>query len=78
MAEEKNGPSSNTSGEDLTAEREDLEASSVKTPSFTPMTAEDFLGYCRNEVPKATKFGFAQLALLYALINNSVCIIQTA
>jgi hypothetical protein len=78
MVEEKNEPSSNTSGEDLTAEREDLEEACVRTPSFAPMTPEDFLGYCRNEVPKATKFGFAQLALLYALINNSVCIIQMA
>ena len=78
MAEEKDGPSSETPGEDFTAEKGDLEEASVRTPAVTPMTAEDFLGYCRNEVPNTTKYGFAQLALLYSVINNSVCIIQMA
>jgi hypothetical protein len=77
--EEKDGESSKPPGEDPTAEKEeDLEAGSVRTPSITPMTAGDFLGYCRNEVPNATKFGFAQLALLYSLINNAVCIVNIA
>jgi hypothetical protein len=31
-----------------------------------------FTTICRNEVPTACAFGFAQLALLYALINNTV------
>jgi len=58
-------------------ENRDLEEGSVRTPSIIPMTAEDFLGYCKIEVPNATKFGFAQLALLYSLINNAVGITQT-
>jgi hypothetical protein len=76
--EEKDGTSSEPSGEDLTTEKEnrDLEEGSVRTPSISPMTAEDFLGYCKTEVPNATKFGFAQLALLYSLINNAVGIMQ--
>jgi hypothetical protein len=77
--EEKDGTSGEPAGEDLTAEKEnrDLEEGSVRTPSIIPMTAEDFLGYCKIEVPNATKFGFAQLALLYSLINNAVGITQT-
>ena len=34
---------------------------------------EEFWNYCKSEVPMDTKYGFFQLALLYALINNTVC-----
>ena len=36
------------------------------------MSMNDFWGYCKNEVPMDTKYGFFTLALLYALINNTV------
>ncbi|TAQ89874.1 hypothetical protein B7494_g1813 [Chlorociboria aeruginascens] len=31
-----------------------------------------FWGYCKNEVSRDTRYGFAQLALFYALINNTI------
>ena len=37
------------------------------------MSLNDFWNYCKNEVPMDTKYGFFTLALLYALINNTVC-----
>ena len=37
------------------------------------MSLSDFWNYCKNEVPMDTKHGFFTLALLYALINNTVC-----
>ena len=37
------------------------------------LTMEEFWDYCKNEVPMDTKYGFFSLALLYALINNTVC-----
>ena len=37
------------------------------------MSVNDFWNYCKNEVPMHTKYGFFTLALLYALINNTVC-----
>lgn len=37
------------------------------------MTLEEFWDDCKNEVPIDTKYGFFSLALLYALINNTVC-----
>ena len=40
------------------------------------LTREEFWNYCKNEVPLDTKYGFFQLALLYALINNTVCSID--
>lgn len=40
------------------------------------LTLEEFWNYCKNEVPMDTKFGFFTLALLYALINNTVCSLQ--
>jgi hypothetical protein len=39
------------------------------------MQLATFLRYCLNEVPAETQLGFAQLALLYALINNTVSLI---
>lgn len=36
------------------------------------LTLEEFWIYCKNEVPMDTKYGFFSLALLYALINNTV------
>ena len=41
------------------------------------LTLEEFWEYCKNEVPMDTKYGFFSLALLYALINNTVCNLQT-
>ena len=38
-----------------------------------PLTLKEFWNYCKNEVPADTKYGFFSLALLYALINNTVC-----
>lgn len=38
-----------------------------------PLTLKEFWNYCKNEVPVDTKYGFFSLALLYALINNTVC-----
>lgn len=38
------------------------------------LTLEEFWDYCKNEVPMDTKYGFFLLALLYALINNTVSI----
>ncbi|KAF2839219.1 hypothetical protein M501DRAFT_772361 [Patellaria atrata CBS 101060] len=43
--------------------------------SKSDFTIRDFLGYCIHEVPIKTKYGFAQLALLYALINNCVFVL---
>ena len=37
------------------------------------MSVNGFWNYCKNEVPMDTKYGFFTLALLYALINNTVC-----
>ena len=37
------------------------------------LTLEVFWNHCKNEVPVDTKYGFFSLALLYALINNTVC-----
>ena len=37
------------------------------------LTLNEFWNYCKNEVPVDTKYGFFSLALLYALINNTVC-----
>lgn len=37
------------------------------------LTLGEFWEYCKKEVPVDTKYGFLQLALLYALINNTVC-----
>ena len=37
------------------------------------LTLEEFWDDCKNEVPIDTKYGFFSLALLYALINNTVC-----
>lgn len=31
-----------------------------------------FWGYCKNDVSQGTRYGFIQLAFLYALINNTV------
>lgn len=50
----------------------------VKIPLFSSakggqLTLEEFWNYCKDEVPMDTKYGFFQLALLYALINNTVC-----
>lgn len=36
------------------------------------LTLGEFWNYCKNEVPMDTKYGFFQLALLYALINNTI------
>ncbi|KAF6231710.1 hypothetical protein HO173_010012 [Letharia columbiana] len=36
------------------------------------LTLEEFWNYCKNEVPMDTKYGFFTLALLYALINNTI------
>jgi len=36
---------------------------------------ERFLSQCIEEVPTETKYGFAQLALFYALINNTVFVL---
>ena len=36
---------------------------------------KEFWNYCKNEVPRDTKYGFFSLALLYAFINNTVCYI---
>lgn len=49
----------------------------VKIPLFSSakggqLTLEEFWNYCKNEVPMDTKYGFFQLALLYALINNTI------
>ena len=41
------------------------------------MSLNDFWNYCKNEVPMDTKYGFFTLALLYALINNTVCHIRS-
>lgn len=41
------------------------------------LTLEEFWNYCRDEVPMDTKYGFFSLALLYALINNTVCNAQS-
>ena len=41
------------------------------------LTLEEFWNYCKNEVPMDTKYGFFSLALLYALINNTVCSLQS-
>ena len=35
------------------------------------LSISTFLEYCRNELPEETLFGFAHLALLYAVINNT-------
>jgi hypothetical protein len=39
------------------------------------MTMDDFWKHCRDEVPSEIRYGFAQLALLYALINNTVFVL---
>lgn len=38
----------------------------------TRLSTAAFLEFCKNEVPTECAFGLAQLALLYALINNTV------
>lgn len=45
------------------------------SPSATggELTLKEFWNYCKDEVPMDTKYGFFRLALLYALINNTVC-----
>lgn len=40
------------------------------------LTLEEFWDYCKNEVPLDTRYGFFLLALLYALINNTVRSLQ--
>ena len=42
------------------------------------MSLNEFWKYCKHEVPMDTKYGFFTLALLYALINNTVCRLGSA
>ena len=59
-------------------EGKDGSEDNVKVP-FSPrvaggeLTLNEFWNYCKDEVPMDTKYGFFSLALLYALINNTVC-----
>ncbi|KAK4981198.1 hypothetical protein LTR28_013246 [Elasticomyces elasticus] len=46
---------------------------SADLPQHSQLNFTSFVCSCLGEVPLETKFGFAQLALLYALINNIVC-----
>ena len=43
----------------------------------TEMSLNDFWSYCKDEVPMDTRYGFFTLALLYALINNTVCCLRS-
>jgi hypothetical protein len=57
---------------------EDLEESQSNTSTITPyskMRFSDFLFYCLTEVSTETQYGFSKLALLYALINNTVFVL---
>lgn len=59
---------------------EDLEHSESNASTITPhgnskMRFSDFLFYCLTEVSTETQYGFSKLALLYALINNTVFVL---
>lgn len=49
-----------------------LEGRSADVPQHPQLNFTPFVRSCLAEVPLETKYGFAQLALLYALINNIV------
>ncbi|KAL3426432.1 UDP-galactose transporter [Phlyctema vagabunda] len=42
------------------------------SPRDVRLDSKTFITYIRNEVSRDTRYGFAQLALFYALINNSI------
>jgi hypothetical protein len=59
---------------------EDLENSESNASTITPqghlkMRFSDFIFYCLTEVSTETQYGFSKLALLYALINNTVFVL---
>jgi hypothetical protein len=59
---------------------EDLEHAESNTSTITPqrhakMRFSDFIFYCLTEVSTETQYGFSKLALLYALINNTVFVL---
>lgn len=60
--------SSSSSSEPINQDEQDNE----KTIIYTRLTLRAYLEFCKNELSTSTRYGFAQLALLYALINNSV------
>ncbi|QDS73223.1 hypothetical protein FKW77_003564 [Venturia effusa] len=81
-SESERGPSRSFAKErSLLSERppmKDLEQSDSNTSSImsqTKMKFGDFIVYCLTEVAMDTKFGFPKLALLYALINNTVFVL---
>jgi hypothetical protein len=44
-----------------------------KTAATSDLDFSTYLEYIKNEISIDTRYGFAQLALFYALINNTVC-----
>ena len=42
------------------------------TPRSTRLGLREYIVYCRNEMSWDLRIGFAQLALFYGLINNTV------
>lgn len=57
---------------------EDMDHSESNASTITPhskMRFSDFIFYCLTEVSTETQYGFSKLALLYALINNTVFVL---
>jgi hypothetical protein len=67
----ESGSSTRTSSSSLELEHHDLECDE-KPRKYTRLDSRTFWKLCKNELSSGTRYGFAQLALLYALINNSV------
>ncbi|TID25905.1 UDP-galactose transporter [Venturia nashicola] len=56
-------------------ESEMSESSSSRSIPQGKMKISDFIFYCMTEVSSDTQYGFSKLALLYALINNTVFVL---